>query len=165
AGASPYSPARSKNFSTGIFRSATSYVRTVPASNRPLVRASTSCSDMPFRMRAARSRNPSSLLYASVSNVSSRYLSCVELPGIEPGPVQAFRTLGNRSAPGCRACPCATRPAFLLEALGRDPGQQRPDLGLPVPAVPAQRPDASELPGLGPPGHRLRVHPEHLGDL
>src|SRR2546425_8104206 len=38
-------------------------------------------------------------------------------------------------------------------------------LGFPVPAVPAERPDRGELPGLRPPRDRLRIDAEEGGDL
>ena len=49
----------------------------------------------------------------------------------------------------------------LLRALLRDPRKQGTNLRLTVTPMTAKRPDGSQLSGLRPPGHRLRVNPEH----
>jgi hypothetical protein len=48
-----------------------------------------------------------------------------------------------------------------FRALLRDARQESADFSLPVPTVPAERPDRRELSRLRPPGHCLRVNPEH----
>jgi len=52
-----------------------------------------------------------------------------------------------------------------FRALLRDARQKGADLSLPVPAVAAESPDRRELSCLRPPGHCLRVNPEHRRDF
>jgi len=63
------------------------------------------------------------------------------------------------SAPPGAATPGCGPVSF--RALLRNPRQKGADLGLPVATVAAKRPDRRELARLGPPGHCLRVNPEH----
>jgi hypothetical protein len=68
---------------------------------------------------------------------------------------------------------CASRPGdptpdrglASFRALLRDARQKGADFRLPVPAVTAERPDRRELSCLCPPGHSLRVNPEHRGNF
>ncbi len=88
-------------------------------------------------------------------------------------------TAGAGGRPPCRRGPGTPRSAtpaggdarsvrcgsVLLDALVRDAREQRTDLGLPVPSVPAQRADRRQLAGLGPPRDRLGVDAEESRDL
>ncbi len=72
-------------------------------------------------------------------------------------------TARRRAPPPCRYPPGHGH--LSLRALLRDARQKSADLGLPVPAVAAERPDRRELPSLRPPGDCLGVNPEHRRDL
>jgi hypothetical protein len=75
---------------------------------------------------------------------------------------QLVRIRSHR-APAARALVGA---GILRSSLLRKcPGQQISNLGLTVAAVAAEGTDRAQLAGFGPPGHRLRVNPEHRRNL
>ena len=86
-----------------------------------------------------------------------------------PSLARRLAALARRASPSCRGQP--RRPggrAVVRPRIGRRAGvhaEQRPDLGLAEPAVPAGGADAADPPGGGPAGDRLGVDPEECRHL